>query len=67
MKTLNIAMLAALVLGQAAYAGTITYVADLLSLPAYTDDVRTALDRFLGAFEKVARQADQLMLAERRG
>ena len=44
-----------------------TYVADLLSLPAYTDDVRTALDRFLGAFEKVARQADQLMLAERRG
>ena len=30
MKTLNIATVAALVLGQAAYAGTITYVADLL-------------------------------------
>jgi perosamine synthetase len=39
------------------------YVGNLLSLPAYTDDVRSQLDQFIEAFDKVARHADELASA----
>jgi perosamine synthetase len=42
------------------FPGAETYVADLLSMPAYTEDVRPALDTFAAALRKVARHADKL-------
>lgn len=50
--------------GPGDFPGAEAYVATLMSLPAYTEDVRSALDEFVGAFEKVARHADQLLAAE---
>lgn len=47
------------------FPATESYVANLLSLPAYTDDVRPALDEFITAFGKVATHADQLMAPAR--